>query len=259
MTGDLLSLRAMVASREGGLCDLFRRAASISALPTEIVYCRDGANVAASPAGAADLCYLDAALSPEQASRLVADLRGAARPPFIALLATEDATPALEVDGLAGKPSCLEEAKQLLDRSSRVRLTTRVLVVDDSATIRSVVRKALMATRFAFEIGEAADGADALWRVRDGDFDVIFMDQDMPNMTGLECLTKIKRVKPDITAVVMTSLQNEALAAKTRAIGAAYLKKPFFPADIETALCGFYGLHALNPRRQSPFVTAVKF
>jgi CheY-like chemotaxis protein len=249
MTGDLLSLRAMVASREGGLCDLFRRAASISALPTEIVDCSAGVNVAALPAGVADLCYLDAALSREQVSRLVADLRGGARPPFIALLATGGATPAFEVDGLAGKPSCLEEAKWLLDRSSRVRLTSRVLVVDDSATIRSIVRKALMATRFAFEIGEAADGADALRRVRDGHFDVIFMDQNMPDMTGLECLTKIKQLKPDITAIVMTSLQNEALPASTRALGAAFLKKPFFPADIETALCGFYGLHALNPRR----------
>jgi CheY-like chemotaxis protein len=249
MTGDLLSLRAMVASREGGLCDLFRRAASMSALPTEIVDCGAGAKVAALPGGAADLCYLDAALSHQQASRLVADLRGAARPPFIALLAAEGAVPAFEVDGLAAKPSCLEEAKWLLDRSLRVRLTARVLVVDDSATMRSIVRKALRATRFAFRIGDAANGADALRRVRDGHFDVIFMDQNMPDMTGLECLTKIKQLKPDITAIVMTSLQNEALAAKTRALGAAFLKKPFFPADIETALCGFYGLHALNPRR----------
>ncbi len=36
---------------------------------------------------------------------------------------------------------------------------------------------------------------------------------------------------------------------RARAQGAAFLKKPFFPADIENALCGLYGLRALNPKR----------
>jgi hypothetical protein len=39
------------------------------------------------------------------------------------------------------------------------------------------------------------------------------------------------------------------MVEKARGQGAAFLKKPFFPADLETVLCGFYGLRALNPRR----------
>ena len=34
-----------------------------------------------------------------------------------------------------------------------------------------------------------------------------------------------------------------------RAVGAAFLKEPFFPADIENVLCGSYGLRALSPQR----------
>jgi CheY-like chemotaxis protein len=246
MSEDLLSLRAMVVSHESRLCDLFRRAASLSVLPTEII---DGADVQAAPAGGADLCYLDAALPPDHTARLVTDLRAADRPPFIALLGLGDSTPPFAADGLADKPARLEDAKWLLDRSLRVRLVTRVLVIDDSATIRSIVRKTLLATRFPFEVGEAIDGVDALRRVRENHFDVIFIDQNMPDTTGLECLAKIKEVKPDIAPVLMTSMPSENLAAGARALGAAFLKKPFFPTDIEKTLCGFYGLRALGPKR----------
>jgi CheY-like chemotaxis protein len=251
MSEDLLSLRAMVVSHEARLRDLFRRAAPISVLPAEIVDCADSGDVAALSAGGADLCYIDGALPQEHMARLVGDLRAAARPPFIALLAAEDgaAPPSCDADGLAGRPSRLEEAKWLLDRSLRVRLVTRVLVIDDSATIRSIVKKTLMATRFPFEVDEAADSAEALRMVRSDQYDVIFIDQNMPHTSGLECLAKIKQVKPDIATVVMTSTQNENLVAGARALGAAFLKKPFFPTDIENTLCGFYGLRALNPKR----------
>jgi CheY-like chemotaxis protein len=245
---DLLSLRAMVVSHEDRLRDLFRRAASVSVLPTEIVESADG------PAGSnTDLVYLDSALPADHSARLMVRLRAAVKPPFIALLTPDAEMPPFEADGLAGKPSRVEEAKWLLDRSLRVRLVTRVLVVDDSATIRSIVRKTLMATRFPFEIGEAADGAAAFDRVRAGDFDVVFLDQNMPDVSGVETLLRIRQVKPDITAVIMSTgmsaWENEELAARARTLGAAFLKKPFFPPDIESVLCGFYGLRALNPKR----------
>jgi CheY-like chemotaxis protein len=249
MTDDLLSLRAMVVSHEDGLRDLFRRAASVSVVPAEIVDCADAADVAAVLAGGADLCYLDGALPQEHLSRAVMDLRAAAKPPFIAILTTEGTPQAFEADAIAGKPAIVEEAKWLLDRSLRLRLTTRALVVDDSASIRLIVRKTLLATRLAFEIGEAADGLEALRLIRDDHFDVIFIDQNMPRTSGLECLAKIKQIKPDITPIVMTSSPEESLAPDAGALGAAFLRKPFFPPDVENALCGFYGLRAFSPRR----------
>jgi hypothetical protein len=48
---------------------------------------------------------------------------------------------------------------------------------------------------------------------------------------------------------LITSTQDIAVALRARAQGAAFLKKPFFPADIEAVLCRFYGLRALNPQR----------
>ena len=52
-----------------------------------------------------------------------------------------------------------------------------------------------------------------------------------------------------VSVVIMTSMADEALAERAHDQGAAFLKKLFFPADIEAVLCRFYGLRALNPKR----------
>jgi CheY-like chemotaxis protein len=130
-----------------------------------------------------------------------------------------------------------------------VRLPSRVLVVDDSRTMRSIVRKALAGTRFPLEVSEADEGFAALELVRESDFHIVFLDHNMPGFSGLETLAEFKREQRRLAVVLMTSVQDEALAKRARSEGAAFLKKPFFPPDIEAVLCGFYGLRALNPKR----------
>ena len=79
--------------------------------------------------------------------------------------------------------------------------------------------------------------------------DLVFLDYNMPGFSGIETLAEIKRVKRRVDVVVMTSADDESLAGRAREYGAAFLKKPFYPADIEAVLCQFYGLRALNPKR----------
>ncbi len=164
-------------------------------------------------------------------------------------LAAGAAHSAFEADGLAGKPSRPEEAKRLLDRSIRVRLPSRVLIVDDSSTMRTIVRKTLAATRFPLEVSEADEGLAALKLVGEEDIHIVFLDYNMPGFNGLETLAEFKRGPRSVTVVMMTSAATDELADRARALGAGFLKKPFFPADIEAVLSGFYGLRALNPKR----------
>jgi CheY-like chemotaxis protein len=124
-----------------------------------------------------------------------------------------------------------------------------VLVVDDSSTMRSIVRKILTATRFPLEVTEVAQGVEAIELARTAAFDIVFLDYNMPGFSGLETMAEFRREKRRVTFVLMTSTQDDALADRARAQGAAFLKKPFFPADIEAVLCDFYGLRALNPQR----------
>jgi CheY-like chemotaxis protein len=180
---------------------------------------------------------------------MTAAARATAKPPFTVLLCPPGTEAAFQTDALANKPSELEEAKRLLDGSTRVRPPSRVLIVDDSTTMRSIVRKILAATRFPLEVTEAEQGGQAIELARRSEFDIAFIDHHLPGLSGLETIAEFRRARHYPVFVLMTSAQDEVVATQARAQGVAYLTKPFFPADMEAVLCGFYGLRALNPKR----------
>jgi CheY-like chemotaxis protein len=250
MTDELLSLRAVLLSGSQNDHDLFRQAASTARVPIEIVECKSVAAACQAVGDGADLVFIDGAIAGVATIQVVAAARARAKPPFLVLLAAPDAAvEPLSTDAVAAKPMRLEEARRLIERSTRVRVPSRVLVVDDSSTIRSIVRKILGATRFPFDVSEAAEGTAALKLAGESEFDVVFLDYNMPGFDGLETLAEFKRAKRRMTVAVMSSAPDASLAERVRAQGAAFLKKPFFPADIEAVLTRHYGLTALNPKR----------
>lgn len=250
MTDDLLSLRVVLAAKEDEDRDLFRHAASSLRLPVEIE-CVDGvAATAACITAGSDLVYLDQSLPPAEMVQIVAAARRAPAPPFTVLLGPRNGdAPPFVTDALAAKPDGLDPARRLIERSIRVRLPSRALIVDDSPTMRTIVRKLLAATRFPLEMSEADEGFAALKRVGETGIDLVFLDYNMPGFSGIETLAEIKRQKRRVDVVIMTSADDESLPDRAREYGAAFLKKPFYPADIDAVLCRFYGLRALNSKR----------
>ncbi len=71
------------------------------------------------------------------------------------------------------------------------RKTKRILVVDDSLTVREMERKLLLSRGFQVDI--AIDGMDGWNVVRSGDYDLVITDVDMPRMDGIELVTLIKK------------------------------------------------------------------
>ena len=106
--------------------------------------------------------------------------------------------------------------------------SVRVLVVDDSATMRSLISSVLRRDPFVEVVGEAADAMEARQAIKTLNPDVVTLDIEMPNMTGLEFLEKIMRLRP--TPVIMVSTQTSRGAPATIAaleIGAFdYIHKP---------------------------------
>jgi len=248
MIDELLSLRVVNVSESQRDHDLLRQAASISHVPIELVEA-DGAPTACRLlAGATDLVFIDGALADDGINQVTAAARAAPNPAFTVLLSDTPAAP-FPTDGLAAKPARLDEAKRLMNGAARVKLPSRVLIVDDSSTMRTIVRKILKASRFPFEVTEVQQGIEAINLAREVAFDIIFLDYNMPGLSGLETMSEFRREKHDAIFVLMTSAQGDTIADRALAQGAFFLKKPFFPADIESMLCGFYGLHALNPQR----------
>jgi DNA-binding response OmpR family regulator len=121
-----------------------------------------------------------------------------------------------------------------------MRLPKRVLVVDDSRTMRAIVRKILSASRFTLDISEAEEGISAIKKLGDR-YDVVLLDYNMPGFNGFETLTQIKRMAPGTAVIMMTANEDDAIGGRAREAGAAaYLKKPFYPADIDAVLDRIY-------------------
>ncbi|WP_182085035.1 chemotaxis response regulator protein-glutamate methylesterase [Aureimonas sp. ME7] len=80
---------------------------------------------------------------------------------------------------------------------------TRVLIVDDSPTMRALVRHALSKDHAIQVVGEASEPHEAREKIKSLDPDVVTLDVEMPGMNGIEFLEKIMRLRP--TPVIMVS------------------------------------------------------
>ncbi len=246
MSADLLSLRMLVISGARPERDLWRQGAGLASVPIEIVEA-DAARAACArlARGGIDIVILDSALT--DCASVAKAARAAAPGPFVVAAAPANNVAAGRVegaDGVIAKPATVEEARDQVERCIRVRLPTRVLIVDDSGTMRSIVRKILSGCRYALEVSEAEEGIAALTQMKTGNFDMVFVDYNMPGLNGIETLSEIKRENPRVAVVMMTSTVDDAIADRAHAAGAAaFLKKPFFPKDIDAVLERFFGLN----------------
>lgn len=112
----------------------------------------------------------------------------------------------------------------------------KVLVVDDSATVRQQVGLAL--TQAGFEIVEAVDGVDGLAKVSSQkDLSLVICDVNMPKMNGIEMLEKVK-ADPACSALPVVMLTTEGqpeLIERAKKAGAkGWIVKPF-KADLLVA------------------------
>jgi CheY-like chemotaxis protein len=244
MSTDLISLRVLVASRSAPQRELLRQGAGLASVPAEVVEA-DGAAAAANllANSGIDLVLLDAALPAAEKTSIGKAARASRYSPFIIAVGPDG--DGVDVDGSVSMPATADEAHSVLDRCIRTRIPARVLVVDDSATMRGIVRKILSASKFPLEIAEADEGVEALKELKKGSFDIVFLDYNMPGRNGFETLSELRREHPHVVAVMISSTDNEDFADRARQAGAAaFLKKPFFPADIDAVLYRYYKIEA---------------
>jgi two-component system, chemotaxis family, protein-glutamate methylesterase/glutaminase len=88
--------------------------------------------------------------------------------------------------------------------------SVRVLIVDDSATMRGIIQAMLQADADIEVVGQAADPLEARQMIKDLNPDVLTLDIEMPNMNGLEFLEKIMRLRPMPVVMVSTLTQEGA-------------------------------------------------
>ena len=200
--------------------------------------------VATLKQGGVDICVVDGALSEAERAAVIAAAFAAQPGPMLFASIARNAARPDDVDIVLARPANSDDACKLVEICVRVKIPTRVLIVDDSSTMRSIIRKILSASRFALEVDDAAQGIAALDQLASGNYGMVFLDYNMPDLNGLETLSEIKRVAPNVSVVIMTSTVDNVLADRAQASGAlAFLKKPFYPDDIDVVLERYFGLH----------------
>ena len=109
----------------------------------------------------------------------------------------------------------------------------RILVVDDDKLIRVQVCDALKEADPELEVVEAPDGESGLAKLDSFDAQLVLLDLFMPNLSGVETLTFIrKRLNPP-KVVIMTSLDSDSMKEDLLAAGAEdFIAKPFHPIEL---------------------------
>ena len=123
------------------------------------------------------------------------------------------------------------------------RSSLKFLVVDDFSTMRRIVRTLLKELGLT-KVEEAEDGAVALARLREGGFDFVVSDWNMPNMDGLTLLQNVRadaRLKTLPFLMITTEAKKENIAAALQAGASGYIVKPFTAATLQEKLDTIFG------------------
>ena len=109
----------------------------------------------------------------------------------------------------------------------------RVLIVDDVAALRKLVRYVLSGAPRFHVAGEAADGQAAIDMAREIQPDLVLLDVSMPKMDGLEALPRIRYACPNARILVLSGFQESRLGDMARSLGAdGFIEKGAPPDEL---------------------------
>ena len=120
----------------------------------------------------------------------------------------------------------------------------KALVVDDSKIMRSAVKRALNNLMLAdFEYVDAKDGEDALNKFNDDDIEIMFVDWNMPNMTGVEFSQAVREQGNEHVPIIMVTAE-KSMGKVDKALneGGAdeYITKPFNADKMHKAISDYF-------------------
>jgi two-component system chemotaxis response regulator CheY len=112
----------------------------------------------------------------------------------------------------------------------------RIMIVDDSAFMRSIIKNALTGLEIS-EIYEASNAEDSVNTYKEKRPDLTFMDIVMPGKSGLDALKEIRGIDSNARIVMCTSVGQDKIVEEAVNSGAYdFITKPFKPEEIKTTV-----------------------
>lgn len=113
----------------------------------------------------------------------------------------------------------------------------RLLITDDHAVVRKGIQQILAETEEPIQADEAANGQEALEKVRKTEYDLVLLDVSMPGRDGLEILKELKSLKPKLAVLMLSMYPEEQYALRALRSGASgYLTKESAPDELVVAI-----------------------
>lgn len=134
-----------------------------------------------------------------------------------------------------------------------------VLIADDHAMLRTGLRHYLEQDSSITGIGEAATGADTLQQLRDGQWDLVILDINMPDRSGIDILRHIRAGHPETRVLVMSGFSEKQYAINVLRAGASgYLAKDQAPEEFMRAVHAVLaGRRFVSARLSEMLITAL--
>jgi CheY-like chemotaxis protein len=244
------SIRMLVADDAQAIRHVFRHVAARSCGLIDLVEAADGREcVKLLGRCDIDLAFIDVYMPEMSGIEALRGARSMGVKTFVTLMSGPDSdrfmerARQLEAYEFLRKPFGVRDVEGIIETYRRVVGATKVLIVDDSMTVRKVVQRVLAGSIFHMDCYEAPDGETALAYSGRVNFDVIFLDCNMPGLDGLATLDRLRLRNPDAMVVMISGDRGgnyEARALKRGA--AAFLAKPFSARDVDAILHRLFGL-----------------
>lgn len=123
-----------------------------------------------------------------------------------------------------------------MDEEELRDMATKVLIVDDAAFMRMMIKEIL--TKNGFEVvGEANDGFQAVEKYKELQPDLVTMDITMPEMDGITALKEIRKIDPNAKIIMCSAMGQQAMVIDAIQAGAKdFIVKPFQPERVLEAI-----------------------
>ena len=127
------------------------------------------------------------------------------------------------------------DAQRVFEKEKAMTALRKVLVVDDDPVVRKSFDRVLSGKGYAVITAES--GEEALHKLDEERYDIVYSDVRMPGMSGLEVAENVKARRPWTPVVIITGYGTEAAEARAKAAGvSSFLHKPLSPEMIEDSV-----------------------
>src|SRR5215510_6094976 len=209
------TIKMLVADDSPATRTIFRQVAERSCSLIQLVEVTNGRDcIKELSRGDIDLAFMDVYMPEMSGLEALRGARYVGVRTFVTLMSGPDSDHFMELAQqlrayeFLRKPFGVREIEGIIETYRRIVGPTKVLIVDDSMTVRRVVQKVLKASIFRMDCYAAPDGETALAFCDRVKFDIIFLDCNMPGLNGLVTLSEL-RSRSSEAMIVMISAERD--------------------------------------------------